>query len=61
MPQVDDNIDFFAAEMYLAQAKKAHEDGDERLSAAACRMVAVALGLDDRSSPIIHTEHLAKK
>lgn len=51
------NPDFAAAEMYLAQAKAAHAQGDERRCHAACRMVAVALDQSD-SSPKIHLDHL---
>lgn len=58
MPQIDSRVDFVAAEMYLAQAKKAYDDGDEHRSAAARKMVAVALDLDTRPGPIIHTGHL---
>ena len=58
MPQLDNRVDFVAAEMYLAQAKKAHDDGDEHRSMAARKMVAVALDLNARPGPIIHTKHL---
>ena len=39
-------IDFAAAEMFLAQAKQAQAAGNIVLMAAACKMVAVALTLD---------------
>lgn len=51
-------INFEAAEMFLQQAKEAHESGDELKCFAARKMVAVALHLNEGPPIDIRTRHL---
>lgn len=37
--------DFTSAEVYLKRAQKAHEEGDKLIFEAACKLLAVALGM----------------
>ena len=54
----DIEINFEAAEMFLKQAKEAHETGDQVKCFAARKMVAVALHLGDGPPVDIRTSHL---
>lgn len=54
-------LDFDAADVFLKQARAAHQAGDHNLCLAACKMVEVALGLTGRAAPAhLHTAHLAQ-
>jgi hypothetical protein len=40
-------MDFAAAEIFLAQAKEAHELGNDRKVVACCKLIAVALEIEE--------------
>jgi hypothetical protein len=54
----DKPIDFAAAEVFLQQARTAHEQGDQVRCLAARRLVAIALQLTEGPNGKIHTAHL---
>jgi hypothetical protein len=58
--QDTENPDFSAAEMFLRQAREAHELGDQLKCLAARKLVAVALGLSEGPNGKLHTGHLAR-
>lgn len=50
-----ERVDFDAAELFLAEARKAYGAGDVKGYTAACRLVAIALNLIGGPAPQIHT------
>jgi hypothetical protein len=51
-------IDFESAELFLQQAREAHQQGDATKCMAARKLVAIALNLTDGPRPAIQTAHL---